>query len=100
QWLLQHIPMDKQVLQAWLKAGYWENGQLFPTHAGTPQGGLISPLLSNLALDGMERALKAVAKRGDKVNFVRFADDFVMTGENRQTLEQKHKPPLTVFLNQ
>ena len=99
QWLLQHIPMDKQVLQAWLKAGYWENGQLFPTHAGTPQGGLISPLLSNLALDGMERALKAVAKRGDKVNFVRFADDFVMTGATRQLLEQKAKPALTVFLN-
>lgn len=92
--------MDKQLLRAWLKAGYWEKGQLFPTTAGTPQGGLISPLLSNLTLDGMERAAKAVAKPGDKVNFVRYADDFVVTGANRQLLEQKVKPALTAFLQE
>src|SRR5512136_2979719 len=43
EWLLQHVPMDKQILRAWLKAGYWEKGQLFPTGAGTPQGGLMTP---------------------------------------------------------
>ncbi|MBA4149660.1 MAG: hypothetical protein H0X66_16230 [Verrucomicrobia bacterium] len=53
-------------------------------HAGTPQGGLISPLLANFALDGMEQAVKAVAKRGDKVNFVRYADHFVVTGATRE----------------
>jgi RNA-directed DNA polymerase len=99
-WLLQHVPLDKQLLRAWLKAGYWEKGQLFPTPAGTPQGGLISPLLSNFALDGMEAAVKAVATRGDKVNFVRYADDFVVTGANRELLEQKVKPALTAFLEQ
>jgi RNA-directed DNA polymerase len=99
-WLLQHVPMDKQLLRAWLKAGYWEKGKLFPTTTGTPQGGLISPLLSNFALDGMERAVKAVAKRGDKVNFVRYADDFVVTGANRELLEQKVKPALTAFLHE
>ena len=46
-----------------------------PTDTGTPQGGLISPLLSNLTLDGMEQAVKAVARPGDKVHFVRYADD-------------------------
>jgi len=97
-WLLQHVPMDKQLLRAWLKAGYWQKEQLFPTSKGTPQGGLISPLLSNFALDGMERAVKAVAKRGDKINFVRYADDFVVTGANQQLLEQKVKPALTAFL--
>ena len=100
QWLLQNVPMDKQMLRAWLKAGYWEKGQLFPTTAGTPQGGLISPLLSNFALDGMERAVKAVARPGDKVNFVRYADDFVVTGANRELLEQKVKPALTAFLQE
>ena len=54
--------MDKQLLRAWLQAGYWEKGQLFPTSAGTPQGGLISPLLANLALDGMEQAVAAVGR--------------------------------------
>ncbi len=100
QWLLQHVPMDKQMLRAWLKAGYWEKEQLFPTNAGTPQGGLISPLLANFALDGMERAVKAVTKQGDKVNFVRYADDFVVTGANRELLEQKVKPALTAFLKE
>ena len=100
EWLLQYVPMDKQMLRAWLKAGYWEQGQLFPTSAGTPQGGLISPLLSNFALDGMEQAVKAVAKQGDKVNFVRYADDFVVTGATRDLLEQKVKPALTAFLQE
>ena len=99
-WLLQHVPMDKQLLKAWLKAGFWENEQLFPTQAGTPQGGLISPLLANFALDGMEQAAKAVAKPGDKVNFVRYADDFVVTGATAELLEQKVKPALTAFLKQ
>lgn len=100
EWLLKHVPMDKQMLRTWLQAGYWEKGQLFPTCMGTPQGGLISPLLSNFALDGMEQALKAATKTGDKVNFVRYADDFVTTGATRQILEQKAKPALTGFLNQ
>jgi RNA-directed DNA polymerase len=97
-WLLEHVPMDKRVLRAWLEAGYWEKDQLFPTLKGTPQGGLISPLLSNLALDGMEQVVQAVAKPGDKVNFVRYADDFVVTGATRELLEQKVKPALTAFL--
>jgi RNA-directed DNA polymerase len=99
-WLLQHVPMDKQMLRLWLKAGYWEKGQLFPTQAGTPQGGIISPLLANFVLDGMEKAVKAEAKPSDKVNFVRYADDFVVTGANRELLEQKVKPALTAFLQE
>ena len=100
EWLLQHVPMDKQILQAWLKAGYWEQGRLFPTVAGTPQGGLISPWLSNLALDGMEAAVKADTQSRDKVHFVRYADDFIVTSANRELLEQKVKPALTAFLAQ
>jgi len=92
--------MDKRILHAWLKAGYWEKDQLFPTEKGTPQGGLISPLLANLALDGMEQAVKAGTKRADKVHFVRYADDFVVTGATQAILEQKVKPALTAFLQQ
>jgi RNA-directed DNA polymerase len=98
EWLLTHVPMDRRMLRAWLEAGYWEKGKLFPTRNGTPQGGLISPLLANCALDGMEQAVHAAAARGDKVNFVRYADDFVVTGATRELLEQKVKPALTAFL--
>jgi RNA-directed DNA polymerase len=100
EWLLHNVPMDKQLLRLWLEAGYWEKEQLFPTAKGTPQGGLISPLLANFALDGMERAVKAAAGRRDKVNFVRYADDFVVTGATQELLEQKVKPALTAFLKQ
>jgi len=100
EWLLKHVLIDKQMLHAWLKAGYWEKDQLFPTDTGTPQGGLVSPLLSNLALDGMEQAIKAVTRYGDKVNFVRYADDFIVTGATRELLEQKVRPALTAFLAQ
>jgi RNA-directed DNA polymerase len=98
-WLLQHVPMDRQILRKWLKAGCWEKGQLFPTSLGTPQGGVISPILANRALDGMENAIRqAVSKEGDKVNFVRYADDFIVTGATQELLEQKIKPTLTAFL--
>jgi RNA-directed DNA polymerase len=98
-WLLQHVLLDRQILGRWLKAGYWEQGLLFPTCQGTPQGGIISPLLANLALDGMQQAiLQAVRKKGDKVNFVRYADDFIVTGATQELLEQKVKPALTAFL--
>lgn len=52
-WLLKNIPMDKVILFKWLKAGYMEKGNLQPTLAGTPQGGIISPILANMALDGV-----------------------------------------------
>jgi len=98
-WLLQHVPMDRQILRKWLKAGYWEKAQLFPTRQGTPQGGVISPLLANLALDGMQKAIAdVVSRKGDKVNFVRYADDFIVTGATQELLEQKIKPTLTAFL--
>ncbi|WNB77769.1 reverse transcriptase domain-containing protein [Methylomonas koyamae] len=57
-WLLKHVPMDKVILEKWLKAGYVERAKLYPTEAGTPQGGICSPVLANLTLDGLERALK------------------------------------------
>jgi RNA-directed DNA polymerase len=42
-WLMAHVPMDKAILAKWLKAGFVEKGTLFPTEAGTPQGGICTP---------------------------------------------------------
>jgi RNA-directed DNA polymerase len=99
-WMLQNIPMDKRVLGQWLKAGYMENNRLFPTTAGTPQGGIASPVLANLTLDGMESAIRAaIDPKHDKVNFIRFADDFAATGESKEILEQKVKPAVIAFLD-
>jgi RNA-directed DNA polymerase len=98
-WLLKSIPMDKRMLRHWLQSGYWEKNRLFPTAEGTPQGGIISPLLANLTLDGMEQAIRSRIKiRRDQVNFIRYADDFVVTARKRETLEQIVKPAVVAFL--
>jgi RNA-directed DNA polymerase len=61
---------------------------------------VISPILANIALDGMQKTIaRAASKKGDKVNFVRYADDFIVTGATKELLEQKAKPALTAFLS-
>jgi RNA-directed DNA polymerase len=90
--------MDKDLLRKWLKAGYIEKGKLHPTEAGTPQGGVISPILANIALDGMESAIKRAVPRKAKVNYVRYADDFIATGVSKELLEQTVKPAIVDFL--
>jgi RNA-directed DNA polymerase len=78
-WLHQHLKLEHKVLNQWLKAGFMDKGRLFPTTAGTPQGGIISSCLSNGALDGMEAIRKSITKPNQKVHLVRYADDFVIT---------------------
>src|SRR5262249_28512978 len=98
-WLLANIPMDARILRQWLEAGYSEKGQLFPTQEGTPQGGIISPVLSNLTLDGMEEAIRSrIRIRRDQVNFIRYADDFIVSARTKQTLEEIVKPVVVAFL--
>ena len=91
-WLLANVPTDKVILRKWLKSGYvWKN-KLSSTEAGTPQGGIISPVLANLTLDGLETELrKRYPKTGKgqaKVNYVRYADDFIITGATPAVLEE------------
>lgn len=108
EWLLAHVPMDKVILRKWLKSGYMEKHALHPTEEGTPQGGIASPALANFALDGLERLLreKYPAKRlkslgGELpcVNFIRYADDFVITGRSKELLEEI-KPQVEDFLRE
>ena len=98
QWILDNIPMNKKKLKGWLKAGCMENGVYKPTPEGTPQGGVISPTLANMALDGLEALLKKHFKRQHKVHFVRYADDFIITGATKQLLENEVKPLVVKFL--
>jgi len=67
-WLLDHIPMETAILKKWLKAGYVESHCLHATEEGTPQGGIISPVIANMTLDGLERQLSSqrrVAREGE-----------------------------------
>ena len=104
EWLEAHIPMDKAILHAWLKAGYLDKRVLHPTAQGAPQGGSASPVLANLTLDGLERELRdrypKTTRRGraPKVNLVRFADDFIITGQSKEVLEDEVKPLVERFL--
>ena len=106
EWLLANIPMDKAMLRKWLKCGYIFNKQMFPTEEGTPQGGIISPTLANMALDGLQKVLAERYKRrtikgkhySPMVNLVRYADDFIITCENRETLENEIKPLVAEFM--
>lgn len=98
QWLTENIPMDKHALNQWLKAGYVDKNHLFPTVEGTPQGGIISPILCNMALDGLEARIKSVCPTGHKVHFVRYADDFIVTCDERELIETHITPAIEEFL--
>ena len=60
KWLEDNVMMDKRVLKQWLKAGYIEKEFLHNTESGSPQGGIGSPVLCNITLDGLEEAIKSV----------------------------------------
>jgi RNA-directed DNA polymerase len=106
EWLMAHIPMCKSILRKWLKAGFMEKHVLHAAEEGTPRGGICSPALANMALDGLERELrgrypKASARsRKAKVNPVRSADDFIITGSSKELLEQGVKPLVESFLRE
>ncbi|MCP4220302.1 MAG: group II intron reverse transcriptase/maturase [bacterium] len=97
QWLMDNIPIDKKALKQLLKAGYIYKRKLFPTETGTPQGGILSPIMANITLDGIEKKIKDKywkAKNGTvhynhnkhKVNYTRYADDFIVSADSKEIL--------------
>jgi RNA-directed DNA polymerase len=81
EWMLNKTPTSSlSKLETWLKSGYMEKNVFYPSTDGTPQGGIISPTLANIALDGLEKLLKQSFKKKYKVHTVRYADDFIITG--------------------
>jgi RNA-directed DNA polymerase len=94
----------RKLIKQWLKAGYLENEIFHATESGTPQGGVISPLLANIALDGLGELLASYTKvkeyqsspkaKRQRINkqklprygYCRYADDFVVTAENQEDL--------------
>lgn len=111
QWMIENIPADKRILKEFMKCGYVEKRQLFPTKEGSPQGGVISPTYANMVLDGLEpmildkywrsRVKKtfSVKHNRHKVHVVRFADDFIVTASDRESLLDI-KEMIVTFLGQ
>ena len=92
---LQTFPTLRRAVRAWLRAGVMDGQALFPTTEGTPQGGVLSPLLANIALHGFETVIREAfpeRKPGTNVhwkpNVVRYADDFVVMHEDETVIQQ------------
>jgi RNA-directed DNA polymerase len=102
-WLVAHIPMDQAILRKWLNAGFMDKHILYPTEAGVPQGGVASPVMMNLALNGLERHIKGAFPKSQsgmrtKIHVIKFADDFIITGRSKAFLEDEVQPLVEQFL--
>ena len=108
EWMLNNIPIDKRILEKWLKSGIIFDNEYYDTEAGTPQGGIISPCLCNLALNDIEEILLSKFKVRQvnwksfypKVRIVKYADDFVITGHSKELLEEEVMPILKEFFEE
>jgi RNA-directed DNA polymerase len=93
-------PIDKKIIKQWLKSGVMDKQNFSILEKGTPQGGIISPLLANIALDGMEEYLFNELKKeysfksckgyieGSKLAVIRYADDFVIIHKNEKVIRR------------
>jgi RNA-directed DNA polymerase len=96
---LNSYPKLTHLIKGWLRAGVMEGLDFTPTQQGTPQGGVISPLLANVALHGMEREITQAKYRGEKPIVVRYADDFVIFHSDKGEL-QKAAERVTAWLEE
>ncbi|MDR1207904.1 MAG: group II intron reverse transcriptase/maturase [Holosporales bacterium] len=106
-WLLANIPMNRTILKGWLKAGFMERKVFNPSGNGTPQGGIISPTLANMTLDGLQKFLlerfpkrRTNGRENMKVSLIRYADDFIVTAKTKEILEEEVLPLIQAFLRE
>jgi RNA-directed DNA polymerase len=90
---LDTTPTFRRAIRAWLRAGVMDGERLFPTEEGAPQGGVLSPLLMNVALHGLETALRSPDPDAPRAQqrpptVIRYADDFVVLHEDRDVVEK------------
>jgi RNA-directed DNA polymerase len=99
-WLEAQIPMNKQLVATGLRCGVIDRGARYPTTAGVPHGGIISPVISNLGLDGLEAVVPGSPghRRVHNINYVGWADDFLVTASSRQVLAEVVLPRSEAFL--
>lgn len=99
QWVMDNVPMNKRILNEFLKAGFVYKKDMYPTKEGTPQGGIISPILANLTLNGLAEMLEkkySTNTRGNiskhannhRIHTIVYADDFIITANNEEILHQ------------
>lgn len=99
-WMLKNICTDTVILEKWLKMGYVEIDKWFSTNQGTGQGGIISPVLSNMTLDGIAAMINNQFEGQKGVIYVRYADDFIVTAHTEEFLKYKVKPAIESFLKE
>lgn len=102
--LIKHTPIcHKMVLKQWLKSGVMDQLNYIDTEEGTPQGGIISPTLCNIALNGIEKHIKShnplVKGISPGVHVIRYADDMVITAKSKE-IAYKNKDLLNDFLKE
>jgi RNA-directed DNA polymerase len=101
-WMIANVPRDKTMLRKWLKAGFVYRHELFPTESGTPQGGIVSPVLANMTLDSLAARLAKQfpqeKQAGLRMYMIRYAGNFIITGNSKELLEQDVKPVVVEFL--
>ena len=109
EWLYNNIPIDKRILRLWLNAKIIDGKSFFHSKSGTPQGGIISPALANIVLNGLEDVLNTVSgktfwhgyvnRNKHLINYIRYADDFIVTAKSKEFLEEKIIPVIEDFLH-
>lgn len=104
EWILKNIPMNKKILKQFLEAGFIELNKFNETTTGVPQGGIISPIIANMVLNGLEQAIKDSVRKlkggieKQKTNIVRYADDFIVTCISKEIITEKIIPTIIEFL--